>query len=950
MSTRFRTVLVLTVAFLLGAAGFAPAGAQGSRSAPLLPAPPVAAAQLSAAVEEPPARIAAGFAVEPLADLVVAEEGAADAVRAIAEWNRADRVPMRNGIVRAVPSARAVRFDASITNAPAGLHAGGAFARVGSGSTVWGASVRVANAHRLRLHLADFDLPAGTRMWVYDDDGETVAFAPELAFEGELWTPSVGGETIRLEVELPAGAFESAAAADRGFTIDRVGQIFRLDMTGAPILDPFVVTKGAGDCLIDVSCVSPAVFPVADEASRAIATYEFPFGPFFAVCSGGVLNLAQEAPNDLDPPFLTANHCVSTPTEAAGVEAFWDFRTSVCGGGEPNLASLPRTNGSQLLVTSADSDFTLLGMALPAGRTLLGWNAEVPVQPANTILHRISHPVPFDEVLSQQYTRYRVKGQAEILTCATGPGDPAVNDLEIFHHTVFLEGGTYGGSSGAPLMLGNGQVVGQLFGACGPNVEDGCSVLNDELDGNFYTSFDLAAPFLGVGDPGDGWLSTPELPGFEFQVNITPVGGPTVQGQAEANCIVETFCASGALAGRPEVFVKVIGPRPNGFLWVQISRFTPSEVEVMVRQTSSGLVQEYTLPPVGALSDDVSGFQDREAFVPRAGTVSGHDGGFEAVARVCERTLDHLGHRAQPERLGAHAKDRQAVDPAPDLRLGQPADHDHRQVRVLLQEGPGDLGSALLVGQEEVGQQHVGVEVGGELDRLPRPRRRDHLVAVLGEEVLEGPDAVLFVLDQQDPGPGRQESGPRGRQLDAEGRAFASLALHVDRPAVIGDDRVGEREAEAGTALVAPRGEERVEDAVAHLRGHSDAVVFDGEGDAVALGERPHHHVRRLLVVARFEPVADQVDERLLHLRAAQVHPRERLGQVDADLGGSAAQHLLSHQHGRSNELVDILVLAFRPSLAHEVEDLAHDLPAPLGLLDDDRKILVEPSVRAAGA
>lgn len=614
--TRFRNVFVLTVTVLLGAAGFAPAGAQGSRSAPLVPAPPTVGA-LSAAVEEPPARIAAGFAVEPLADLVVAEEGAADAVRAIAEWNRADRVPMRNGIVRAVPAARAVRFDASVTNAPAGLHAGGAFARVGSGSTVWGASVRVENAHRLRLRLADFALPAGTRMWVYGDDGETVSFGPDLAFERELWTPSVGGETIRLEVELPAGAFDGSAAGDGGFTIAQVGQIFRLDATGAPILDPYAATKAAGDCLIDVSCVSPATFPVADEASRAIAHYEFPFGAFLAVCSGGVLNLAQEAPAGLDPPFLTANHCVSTPNEAAGVEAFWDFRTSTCGGGEPNLASLPRTNGSQLLVTSADSDFTMLGMALPPGRALLGWNAQVPVQPKDTILHRISHPVPFNDVLSQQYTRYRVKGEAEILTCATGPGDPSVNDLEIFHHTVFLEGGTYGGSSGAPLMLDNGQVVGQLFGACGPNVEDGCSLLNDELDGNFYTSFDLAAPFLGSAvDPGGGWLSTPELPGFEFQVSITPAGGAPVQGQAEANCIVETFCASGALAGRPEVFVKVIGPRPNGFLWVQISRFTPSEVVVMVRQLSTGAIREYTLPPVGALSDDVSGFQDREAFLP----------------------------------------------------------------------------------------------------------------------------------------------------------------------------------------------------------------------------------------------------------------------------------------------------------------------------------------------
>ena len=87
-------------------------------------------------------------------------------------------------------------------------------------------------------------------------------------------------------------------------------------------------------------------------------------------------------------------------------------------------------------------------------------------------------------------------------------------------------------------------------------------------------------------------------------------------GSKEGDCIAESICLSGALAGRPEVFVKLIGPRPNGFLWVQISRFTPSEVEVWVRQTASGEINYYHLDPVGSGVDDVSGLQDREAFTP----------------------------------------------------------------------------------------------------------------------------------------------------------------------------------------------------------------------------------------------------------------------------------------------------------------------------------------------
>jgi uncharacterized repeat protein (TIGR01451 family) len=116
--------------------------------------------------------------------------------------------------------------------------------------------------------------------------------------------------------------------------------------------------------------------------------------------------------------------------------------------------------------------------------------------------------------------------------------------------------------------------------------------------------------------PPGPWLTSPDLAGFEAKVRITPRGGEPVAGVAEPICVVESLCVSGALPGRPEVFVKVIGPRPNGKLWVQISRFTPSEVEVWLRQVATGIVRYYRLAPVGATSDDVSGLQDREAFDP----------------------------------------------------------------------------------------------------------------------------------------------------------------------------------------------------------------------------------------------------------------------------------------------------------------------------------------------
>lgn len=132
------------------------------------------------------------------------------------------------------------------------------------------------------------------------------------------------------------------------------------------------------------------------------------------------------------------------------------------------------------------------------------------------------------------------------------------------------------------------------------------------------TLFESASDGGGNGSPpppAGPWLSSPELPGFEAKVLIND----TTPGSEEADCIPETLCASGALAGRPEIFVKVIGQpngRPNGFLWSQVSRFTPSKVEVWLRQISTGQINYYELAAVGPAEDNVSGLQDREAFSP----------------------------------------------------------------------------------------------------------------------------------------------------------------------------------------------------------------------------------------------------------------------------------------------------------------------------------------------
>jgi hypothetical protein len=133
--------------------------------------------------------------------------------------------------------------------------------------------------------------------------------------------------------------------------------------------------------------------------------------------------------------------------------------------------------------------------------------------------------------------------------------------------------------------------------------------------GDSAYSNEATATTLG-GDGGGGFLTTPNFPDFRFRVRIIPQGSSAIAGRKENDCIPETLCVSGAVAGRSEVFVRIIGPRPNGFLWPTIVRFTPSQVEVDIQQISTGIQKTYFLPAVPADSDELSGLQDRTGFLP----------------------------------------------------------------------------------------------------------------------------------------------------------------------------------------------------------------------------------------------------------------------------------------------------------------------------------------------
>src|SRR5690606_22064409 len=110
-----------------------------------------------------------------------------------------------------------------------------------------------------------------------------------------------------------------------------------------------------------------------------------------------------------------------------------------------------------------------------------------------------------------------------------------------------------------------GEVVAQLGGGCaGPGPEVSCDPGYYLYFGRLQRSYEAFGPFLEAPPPPpeEEYFTDPGYPDWKFRVVIT-AGDEPVLGVREDVCLPETVCVSGALPGRAEVFLRVIGPRPN---------------------------------------------------------------------------------------------------------------------------------------------------------------------------------------------------------------------------------------------------------------------------------------------------------------------------------------------------------------------------------------------------
>jgi hypothetical protein len=127
---------------------------------------------------------------------------------------------------------------------------------------------------------------------------------------------------------------------------------------------------------------------------------------------------------------------------------------------------------------------------------------------------------------------------------------------------------------------------------------------------------------VGPAGGGSGPPSAPfaidslELPDFRVWVRFSPQFRNPSWGTGLEPCLAQALCAAGSLPARTEAIVRVIGPKPNGFLWPQVVRFTTDQVEVWVQQKSTGDFRYYALPAGSPGAETLTGRVDKHGFRP----------------------------------------------------------------------------------------------------------------------------------------------------------------------------------------------------------------------------------------------------------------------------------------------------------------------------------------------
>jgi hypothetical protein len=352
--------------------------------------------------------------------------------------------------------------------------------RNADGSRLRVLALKSLGAEGLRIHITEFDLPAGDEVYLYGltPDGRIAGpYTGKGPFkDGEFWADTIEGDTVIIE--------HFFRGREHSFTIPNLSHVFRglKQEEAAVLIEPQVLTCHNDAMCFDDSELTDDGRTVRIRDSVGRITFNTSSGSF--VCTGTLLT---DRNSTFTPYFLTASHCVSTEEVARTVEFYWFYRTTSCNSGTVSSNS-QHTSGATLLVTNQSADSTLLRATgnLPSGVAYSGWTGSE--KSTNTSVINLSHPGGGTPNSIESYLR-RAAGQiiSTTISCpATG--------LNNGYRMSWSSGTTEPGCSGSAAWVRESNHY-YLIGvdSCGP-VPPGCT--SQASFGKFSDFFPFIRPFI----------------------------------------------------------------------------------------------------------------------------------------------------------------------------------------------------------------------------------------------------------------------------------------------------------------------------------------------------------------------------------------------------------------------------------------------------------------------
>jgi PKD repeat protein len=313
----------------------------------------------------------------------------------------------------------------------------GAKTIVAGKGTFWQYRLTSANAFSLGIHFKKFNLPAGAKVFIYDDAHQQLFGA----FTNIDNNP---------DTELAIAEFKGNSAIVEYFEPESV--VFPGELVIGAVSQAYKDIQSILQTRVGINCPEGANW---QDQKHAVCRMTFNDTQYSYYCTGFLVNNVRA---DGTPYFQTANHCISTSSEALSLVTYYNYENSTCTSND--ASSIQTLSGATLKASNTYSDFTLLLLYQTPPTTYLpyyaGWDASGSAPKTGTCIH---HPEGTPKCISSQTSTSPVSFNNSIIWDNNFTSSPNTH-----WKVVFDDGNVEAGSSGSPLFDQNQRVIGQLHG------------------------------------------------------------------------------------------------------------------------------------------------------------------------------------------------------------------------------------------------------------------------------------------------------------------------------------------------------------------------------------------------------------------------------------------------------------------------------------------------------